>query len=706
MDRDDKKCHSRSTVSVWWNFEFENRVLTLGLSRSVRAGLGMPAHTLGGIEPRGDMDVMLSMRSMQAQGMITSPTQAKLLTEFTGSRPVHASPTHPPQVDAASVSSAHSVHSQATVPKPNSNGGAVSALKGLFGGARPRSASRAASIESDRETIDESFGSMGSNLLSMIRPNPTDALVATPKSQLQPYIPHSTLPFAGPTGPEFPLERKITERLPEFRVTEPVKPKVRATRAMSLGGLSLQPPPRKRWTSNSPVESAPQSPTTLYQQTNGNTSVAGSFGVETLPNGNSPDRPRTPSLSGLSFGVSSSKPRPSSIQSVSTVASAENGTGLDRSNSSTKRTSSMKRWSRQGTLPRRLTPPSGPPPSIPSDSSRLQLPHPYSAERPPSPSSSIHSGISVLPNFSKRASVSSAHSINTVSSGSASHPHSHTTSFSVPRPSSSHRASMPPPPRPAPTTALPPAPDQDLPKAESAPVTKTSFRDSVAHRAFRLSLIAPKPPPSTVLPPRPDEPEFRAHRRSSSGSSRSPSLQLYSIPGSPVPVSPTLAVPPFPPPNGPLPPPPSQSSPPVSRHTSIKQRLRILSAPSPSAPAPTTSLPPPPTPPFPVTPTIASLPPPPATPIGEKITHMQDDPSFLQLLTPVTPSLPIPKPRNLSSPIEQYPEVTSLSPPPRRGSKQISITESTTDTSKVEPENSLLSLSRRGSVISLGLVSM
>jgi len=114
------------------------------------------------------------------------------------------------------------------------------------------------------------------------------------------------------------------------------------------------------------------------------------------------------------------------------------------------------------------------------------------------------------------------------------------------------------------------------------------------------------------------------------------------------------------------------------------------------------------------------------------------DSSFLSLATPATPSLPMPKVHTLPEP---EPEPVSLSPPPRRGSKRISIPEaqfefnsnpdepaphlpdpmpdplpSSVTTTMVAPplatdstdnsSNKLLSLSRHGSVISLGIVSM
>jgi hypothetical protein len=267
-----------------------------------------------------------------------------------------------------------------------------------------------------------------------------------------------------------------------------------------------------------------------------------------------------------------------------------------------------------------------------------------------------------------------------------------------------------PPPRPAPTSSLPPAPDQETPNSDPGPMSKSSFRDSVTNRAFRLSMIAPKPPPSSVLPPRPDEPEFRSHRRNSSTGSYThpPHSDLLTIPQA-------LAVSPFPPPLRPLPPTPISTLPtsstppprPVSR-ASIKQRLRILSAPSP--PAQVTSemsngyLPL--TPPSSAAQASGVPTSPLATPIAQKIMTYPDESSFLQMQTPVTPILA----RSLSTYPEQLPELTSLSPPPRRGSKHIVLESEAPvaedDKPPAEGEHKLMSLSRPGSVISLAIVSM
>ncbi|KAJ7784708.1 hypothetical protein B0H16DRAFT_1493494 [Mycena metata] len=297
------------------------------------------------------------------------------------------------------------------------------------------------------------------------------------------------------------------------------------------------------------------------------------------------------------------------------------------------------------------------------------------------------------------------------------------------------------------------------PPASVSNSTKASFRESMSmtHRALRLSLMAPKPPPAGVLPPRPDEvalaPPPQTHRRSNSatgpgtGAARG-SLLSNLAHGSGIP--PPLA---------------------LARHTSLKlkKRLRILSAPP--APHPAEQEPPQssqerlnPEPALrptsldvssrprgvtlssflsastPTTPTIPGpivLPAtiaaalarldgthentPPQTPIGEKIIqfHTQNDPSFLELSAASTPILrPLPALPSTAvasdppAPENEYAEIVSLLPPPRRGSRQISVKElERLERVPTPPEaegagpgpGKLFSLSRHGSVVSLGM---
>lgn len=234
----------------------------------------------------------------------------------------------------------------------------------------------------------------------------------------------------------------------------------------------------------------------------------------------------------------------------------------------------------------------------------------------------------------------------------------------------SKRRSMPPP-RPAPSFAPPPAPEQQQ-QPQSQP-QKTLFRTSVAQRALRLSLTAPpRPPPSGVLPPRPDEPAYAHHRNSGE-------LSIQTS----------------------IPPRPDSAA--SARSMSIKQRLRILSAPSPPSPVialhdtdtdneltPHQIVHPVIIRPLPgsrsrsrspissrsstnsTTNSRPSTPPLPGTPI----TTMQNHPNFLSINTHTSlPAIPLRNPLRPPQPqrLPSAPEIMALSPPPRRGSTQLMV---------------------------------
>ncbi|CCM03046.1 uncharacterized protein FIBRA_05164 [Fibroporia radiculosa] len=137
----------------------------------------------------------------------------------------------------------------------------------------------------------------------------------------------------------------------------------------------------------------------------------------------------------------------------------------------------------------------------------------------------------------------------------------------------------------------------------------------------------------------------------------------------------------------------------------------MLSAPVP--PPPVSALPQRPPSPAPSTINLYTTP---STPIGEPITTLQNDPMFL-LSTPPTPPLPLASmvPPPLPESTSDWQGVTSLSPPPRRGSRRISAQEresleSTRPTPDaagpdVQPARLSISLSPSTSAVSL-LVDM
>ncbi|KAJ3986559.1 hypothetical protein F5890DRAFT_1502783 [Lentinula detonsa] len=931
-----------------WIESIKNKVFG---QRTIRAGLGPSLPSSNSNEPRGDMDVMMSMRAqaMISQGHTISPTRSTFsVQEYAstgnGDATYPASPTTPTAGshsvaghDAASVSSTRSSKKARPSSSHGRNpSGAVLSLKGLFGSkssvghssGRQRSNSRASGIDEwddfstsrgARAELTESVVSVGSskssiipkgnNLISILRasspPNESNTVgfvSNSPGTSLGMGIHTPAVDFAAlgiqsspAQTPQSQLDRKILQRplvhddhdgsmtarpllfsndtaaspdaVQETTIVSGASARDDKSKSRTLSGgepFSLQPAPRKRWTSTSDVHSLPvlNTPSSQHLQLQEspfirdrrdlddfdvlggapsisriNTSGNGSLTPEPLLS-SSPATKRTSGHSAYSFSFGTPpgsgnldveyRPRSISSRSARSGRSGRSGdtpedeleeidvpvSGFDGHSGKTRRTSDgssgfgtfpdvdrrssmssgqrnsvgviqSKRWSRQ--LPKRLTPPSGPPPAAPhtppgsparsvnkgTHSSptksipKAQPSHPYSGaatEKRASimttrstssrPSSSHSSVVSNLPAFSKRASMSSAISALSTTSLQASgttnsvSPSAHVAGNGMTghsRPTSSHRSSMAPPPRPAPTFALPPAPGESsispMPTPPmSAPVSSSnhhsSFRDSIASRAFRLSLMAPKPPPSSVLPPRPDEPEHpksptssitsrNTHRKSHSGNhsplSGGPG-SLYSIPGSPVPPSTTDTVTVS---RGPLPPTPVSSAPTSpSRGVSIKQRLRILSAPSPtSAPpaSPWSSARP--------TTMMASLavaaPSPPGTPtFANGLTHyFENSGSFHAVATPTTPSLPVPKIHHVEDELDSEPELTSLSPPPRRSSKRISLPEVepllavhedrsiTTQRTSVENTasngpNKPFSLSRPASVISFGVVNV
>ena len=638
---------------------------------------------IGVNEHHRDIDVILSMR---AQGRSSSNTQQHWCTPPSTAPAVHAEQNLPSP-------SEHPLHSQISAPRMNTVLG-VSALKGLFSGSRSRSGSRTTSVDTSRllsqhhptqqgASLDLGGGSPSSNLSGIVRfamPDSSGAIAPTTASIFRPSSPVSTPLVASGVG----LDRHITvldekeghERQFSFGSanTPPVTPNspippgnMRAAKSLSLGSISLQPPPRgKRWTSAAamrppspavslinPLSNGPQMESTsvgMYKDVQLN-DTTGSLGALSYSHYNKDTElsfePGSPTTNSMMTGSTDSHHihyqdiQSSSAQSISTYSAAASNGDDSLLLSSIKPTGSsqgMRRWSRQGqgSLPPRTSPPAGPPPNPPSNVQSSSSSHSIvggGMDRPNScASSSISSQnqqrvVSGLPSFLKRTSVSSVQSTSTSNSYSGNgHGHGH-----VVRGPGSHRSSMPPP-RPAPTSALPPAPEEQniqrlsptphspsrnqnlIPRVRAgrirprsadssvpSPTSTQAKRGSITGRGFRLSVIAPsKPPPSSSLPPRPDElggvnesPSLSASFRGSSGSPAG-LPRLTPIPASPDPSNTSASASvgvgcgtaPFPPPKGPLPPTPSSSdnnmSPATgaSKHASLKQRLRIHSAPS------------------------------------------------------------------------------------------------------------------------------
>src|SRR6266851_781070 len=266
--------------------------------RSVRAGLGIPSNSSGVPEPRGDLDVMLSMRK---QGMLPSPVKPSF-----GS----ADDTNKPQQNGSSSEEVcvtpkpPSTRSRPSSPR-SPNG--VLSLKSLFsvsgsGSTRPRSPSLARTTSPDAGS-GESFGNAASSLLSM--------RTVADSPLIKPY---SMLPPTGPAlDPTAQLHRKIidtqatldwapleTSSKPSHSILPPPRP---------MSPSLNPPPPRKRAnTTNEPREaSSPEASRLVYNH--GNASTAGSFGVP-VPESTRPPLERACTERG--------KPRTDSISTTST----------------------------------------------------------------------------------------------------------------------------------------------------------------------------------------------------------------------------------------------------------------------------------------------------------------------------------------------------------------------------------------------------
>ncbi|OJA16848.1 hypothetical protein AZE42_03624 [Rhizopogon vesiculosus] len=779
--------------SFVWHFEMQDpserqrwisaiKAVVLG-QRSVRAGLTAAPHTLSGHEPRGDMDVMLSMR-LQASLSSGAPPPSGTSTSSPRSSASSRSPACPPPVSSAllladnthpsvpiskpairaspSLEGLRSQHSRSptlTPPlippnttaklellrrkssrtSPNSiihrssgsssgSGSASSSqmhsiqlhskrmgnlsaamlntnntptivqaqsarsststtktIRGMFG---PRSRSPSLSEGEEGEHAEESFGTVGHSLMGIGVGAPMVGVnisrTASPMGRTDSPVPsvvssvhdessgigsisngsvyNGATPSVYNSNGNGSINGIPASDLKIVKEDERCSPSPSPSPPTHVSPLppspllhSLQPPPRKKHTIVYPQVD------TIFQLTDKDKADDFCAPTSTEDLGTTASTPRAispvlmPNIARLS---------------VLTTSTTTSGSGVERSGSTTSSTPSH-RWSR--TLPKRLTPPSGPlpltPPQLPHESELSLSSSPSSTDSPGAAGWKRTSGSSSVSSVSVRSSPVYPYSVqraNIVGSGSVGM-------------GGGKRRSMPPP-RPAPSFAPPPAPEQQP--------QKTRFRTSIAQRALRLSLTAPRPPPSGLLPPRPDEP---THRRSTSGGSST---------------------------DIPTPSPPSRpDSAASSRSISIKQRLRMLSAPSPTTspviaahtdPAFTNAngngssstahsrspTPPPlPTPPLPGTP----------------ITTMQNHPSFLQLATPVLPTIPPRNPLRQSPPerLLSAPEITSLSPPPRRGSKMLMTQQHLDLPEKAESELPDFSDIRveTGSVVSLGFVA-
>ncbi|KAJ8691423.1 hypothetical protein PTI98_010995 [Pleurotus ostreatus] len=141
---------------------------------------------------------------------------------------------------------------------------------------------------------------MGNSLMNMLKsPDGRTVRLGSSSGHATPQRHHTMLPFSG--GPVFngaspmirpsadqELERKIVPHAERQTIgwraqdnpSRATSSKDRSTKSLSVGSPSLNPPPRKRWTAG--AMNPPETITDharLYHHVNGNSSVAGSFGL-------------------------------------------------------------------------------------------------------------------------------------------------------------------------------------------------------------------------------------------------------------------------------------------------------------------------------------------------------------------------------------------------------------------------------------------
>jgi hypothetical protein len=415
--------------------------------------------------------------------------------------------------------------------RSGSNGpGAVAALRGLFaGGTRPRSPS--AATMDGRSTPD---GAMAQSLFGVLAQ--ADASHSSTMTE-RPFSPVTvntsglglaSIPFEAEPSPYPPyLDRRIVadpsaalaaaaDEAEAAQLSSPISMSPQKALRPIGTGSSLQPPPRKRpWTMlSAPPGTVPMGYDTVLSPTSGTVSPQspdtgtghGLSAIDLSSNHSQTHSHLSHSAfgSGALFGTPEQKPRPPSLYSVSTLASASMSLSADHTSvhasEHTSSSSNNRRLSTRG-LPKRATPPVGPPPTPPMVAasasgatnggavtpSTLLMPHPYasvgrtsagrpkSAGAPPSPQS-LHVPSPPLSSAAKRRMSNPGTSAAAAAAGS---PLINGTSRGLGMGrfgNSNKRASMPPPQRPLPNAALPPTPPTPLDDTHSPTISHLSIQ--------------------------------------------------------------------------------------------------------------------------------------------------------------------------------------------------------------------------------------
>ncbi|KAL5519942.1 hypothetical protein ACEPAG_1602 [Sanghuangporus baumii] len=665
--------------------------------RAEKAGFAMPTDSLSSSGPKGDLDVMLTMRAHDVASTVRAHAHLPSRTSHEENR---ARNSDSPTPTTRSWSSERR--------RPISPSGRMVSLKGLFSvPGRTRSMLHGSTSRNEEESptspVDTpSFTLCGAEMLSMSRPTNVDATSSNPKSApSSPVVAAQALPVPNPfPGPILSTTEMNFDKvsikgrdkdLPEWYSIQSSQRNRGDSMSSVNAGPALLPPPRNRrpWTSAGLLNNSAR-----QEQVRDNSppsrrsfqSAISLHGARLSMDGRS--RPSSPVESlGAATGALGAVDVGSKRASLSSSVSSFISTTPDRDQLAGRSPSGIQRRIRAGKLPKMLSPPAGPLPSAPQQPAQTFLlgesnvqvpvdgsPSRSSSLRSMSNSDSVQNGSLFTGRRLSESSVLSAGSTNQYAARGS------YISLRTSKTLSPKRTSIPPPPRPAPTSALPPTPSDAIATTPSDSPKRTSFRQSLSHRSLRFSL---SPPLSKSTSSRSDDPLRR--RSVSSGAS------VVNGATSHVPIAP-----PAPPPTGPLPPTPRD---PISNRYSIRERLRMKSAPSTplgvrgSAGPPTTL---PGSPPLVTVSSVASLKDNSShsAPIGEPIAAIPKDLNFLNMSSPVDSSAPSTDDTDflhVSTPISTTfskqipakstdypppehsngspptPEMTALPPPPRRG---------------------------------------
>lgn len=438
-------------------------------------------------------------------------------------------------------------------------------LKGLFsvpGRTRSMSHSNTVNEEPPSTPNESSFASRGALLLNFMRsggaqetgqhidprPSPSSPLKTSHDVPVASIIPGPIISAAELEADR--LNSKDREKpKPDWYSIQLKTPVGSTLQSASQSGSALLPPPRARrtWTPTFPAathDHAAEAPSRRSFQ-----STISLRGARLSVDGSRNSAESFRAGLGMQNGFDSpSSQRPSRSSSLSSSrAPSDNGQAGISSSALHRR--------RMSKLPTKLAPPAGPLPSVPVDQEGRVVER--QKNRSPSFSESINTA---LPRMEGGRRQSTASDFSSQSAGTSQSQMSNLSSMR--RSFSAKRRSILPPQHPAPDVALPPTPSdqEDMDAQSNASSKRLSFRDAISNRSLRFS--------TSHVPsrgqPRPLDPLRR--RSLSSGNTGAVGASPNGL----------VIAPPAPPPTGPLPPTPDLTS----SNRSLRERLRMRSAPS------------------------------------------------------------------------------------------------------------------------------